>query len=138
MLEAPDHFFTQSGVIPWRRRGDELEILLISSRKRRRWVIPKGVKEPHLSAAASAAREALEEAGVEGAISSRSLGSYRYRKWGGVCTVEVFALRVETILDDWPESSRQRAWLSPAEAARRVDEADLRRLILKLEASLHR
>ena len=57
--------------------------LLVTSRKGTRRVLPKGVVEPDLSPAASAAKEALEEAGICGPIDHEPLGTYQYRKWGG-------------------------------------------------------
>lgn len=129
MREKPDYFYRQSGVIAYRFQQGRPEILLVTSRSGRRWVIPKGIIEPELSAAASAAKEALEEAGVEGRIGAEPLGSYRYDKWGGTCSVQVFLLAVERIHDEWAEAHRRRLWVSPTEAADRVEEEDLKRLL---------
>jgi phosphohistidine phosphatase len=126
----PDWFYRQSAVIPYRFRDGDLEILLISNRRKSRWIVPKGVKEPHLSAADSAASEALEEAGIRGRVSSRSIGSYKYDKWGGTCTVEVFLMEVTEVLDKWLEDDRNRKWLSPKRAAGSVNEPKLKRLLL--------
>ena len=135
--KVPDWMYRQSAVIPYRVGADGLEVLLITSRKRKRWVLPKGVVEPGMTPADSAEKEAFEEAGIEGRVDDRSLGSYQYRKWGGTCTVEVFAMRVTGESDEWPEAEvRTRAWLTPAEAAGRVDEADLKQMIADLTGSL--
>lgn len=134
----PEWMYRQSAVIPYRcgarhGRGDGLEVLLVTSRKRKRWVPPKGVVEPGMSAADSAAKEAFEEAGIRGRVDVRPLGAYRYRKWGATCTVEVFAMEVTEEFAGWPESDiRTREWLSPEEAASRVDEAELKRMIADL------
>jgi phosphohistidine phosphatase len=136
MREKPDYFYRQSAVIPYRVRQGQPEILLITSQHRRRWVIPKGIIEPDLSPAASAAKEALEEAGVEGRVGTEPLGRYQYDKWGGTCTVEVFLLEVDRVHGEWAEAHRQRLWLSPTEAADRVDEEDLARLITEFSSSL--
>ena len=87
--EKPDHWYRQSGVIPLRCKGKKTEVLLVTSRGGKRWIIPKGIIEPGLSAGESALREAWEEAGAQGDLRSGAAGSYRYRKWGGVCTVAV-------------------------------------------------
>lgn len=129
MSKVPDHFFVQSAVVPYRMRSDVVEILLITSRKGKRWVIPKGVKEPELSPQASAAQEALEEAGIAGSVSSQPIGRYKYAKWGGVCRVAVFAMAVDTIHEQWQESYRRREWVCVEEAAERVEETALKRLI---------
>ncbi len=133
--KRPDGFYRQSAAIPWRRRRGRVEVLLITSRKRKRWVVPKGIHEPGLSAGESAAKEALEEAGVAGALTAEPLGRYEYRKWGGTCRVEVYGLRVDRVLEEWPESFRERAWLAPEAAAARLDEPDLQRLVLALGGS---
>lgn len=129
MSDVPDYFFVQSAVIPYRQQNGDLEILMISSRKKRRWVIPKGVKEPELSAQASAAQEALEEAGIEGQVSKRPIGRYEYEKWGGTCSVEVFTMMVEKVHEEWLESYRDREWVSVKQAVRRVNEKQLKQLI---------
>ena len=132
MSDVPDFLFTQSAVIPFRQRNDKLEILLITSRKKRRWVIPKGVKEPDLSAPDSAAKEALEEAGIEGEVLEHPIGYYEYRKWGGTCHVEVFVMAVQTVHEEWLESHRDREWCVIDEAAGRVTEKKLKQLIRSL------
>jgi len=136
MGRVPEHFFQQSAVLAYRRDSEGLEFLLVTSRRKKRWVLPKGVREPDLDAATSAAKEAWEEAGIEGAISTEAIGTYRYEKWGGVCTVEVFSMAVHTSYDEWPESYRDRQWVSPQEAADRVDELELKKIILEFAASL--
>jgi len=108
---------------------------LITSRRRKRWVLPKGVVELDLDPVTSAAKEALEEAGIEGDISDDSIGSYQYQKWEGTCSVEVFSMAVQTTYDAWPESYRGRHWLDPAEAAERVNEPELKRIILKFASN---
>ncbi len=138
MLEKPDYYYTQSAVVPFRRRRGELEILMITSRKKKRWVLPKGVVEPDLSPWASAAKEALEEAGIEGKVSRRSVGNYRYEKWGGTCTVDVFPMAVGKIHESWLESFRERRWLSLGEAVARVREGELRRILRSLPDLLAR
>lgn len=136
MTEVPEHFYTQSAVLPYRILDGQVEILLVSSRRKKRWVLPKGVVEPGLSAVESAVKEAWEEAGLEGRAASQTVGTYRYEKWGGVCTVQVFPLQVERLSESWPESTRDRRWFAPAEAARRVQEPALKRLITQFADSL--
>lgn len=129
MAKVPDWMYRQSAVIPYRRGPNGLEVLLVTSHKGKRWVLPKGVVEPDLTPAVSAEKEAMEEAGVRGVIGAEPLGTYQYRKWGGTCTVQVFAMEVEEEEADWAEASaRKRAWLSFDDARRRVDEAGLKQI----------
>jgi phosphohistidine phosphatase len=138
MRHRPRWFYNQSAVIPYRHsEGGAVEVLLVTSRRRKRWVIPKGVIDPGLSASESALKEAYEEAGVSGNISPEPLGEYRYEKWSGTCIVKVFLLEVKTILETWPEAeTRARRWMPVSEAARSVEEAQLGKLILSVLDSL--
>ena len=136
MRTKPDFFYQQSAVIPIRGRGDSLEVMVITSRRKRRWVIPKGVKEPDMSAQDSAAKEAHEEAGIEGEVLPNSIGSYDYEKWGGTCTVDVYVMNVEKVHEDWLESFRDRQWVSVEEAAARLREEDLKSIVLSLPGYL--
>ena len=122
--------YNQSGVVPFRWGKDGVEILLITSRSGKRWVIPKGIVEPELSPQESAQKEAFEEAGITGNIINTTIGKYTYKKWGGTCTVQVFLLEVEKICDEWPEDFfRTREWISVKEASKRVDEEELKKII---------
>lgn len=125
-----NYLFNQSGVVPYRIAGNEVEVLLITSRRRKRWIIPKGIVEPDLSPAESAAKEALEEAGVTGILHPDEIGEYAYEKWGGVCHVKVFLLQVTQVLDSWEESFlRDRRWLSLPDAIELIEERDLQNIL---------
>ena len=136
MADVPNHFFRQSAVLPYRIREQRVEILLITSRRKKRWVLPKGVVEPELGPLDSAVQEAWEEAGVEGNVSPRTLGSYEYDKWGGTCSVQVYPLLGERLAQTWPERHRDRRWFEIAEAASRVDEPELKAIITRSAATL--
>lgn len=126
--------FKQSGVIPYRVKDGKVEILLITSSKRKHWGIPKGWVEPFMSSANSAAKEAREEAGVLGSVITPAIGIYKSRKIGLPCPVEVFLMQVETILENWPEADlRQREWLSLPEAMQRIPKKDLKQLLQTLQ-----
>jgi 8-oxo-dGTP pyrophosphatase MutT (NUDIX family) len=130
MNTKPDWYYRQSAVVPYRWQDDKLEVLLITSRKRKRWIIPKGIVEPDMTAYASAAKEALEEAGVIGRVGTRPIAEYSYSKWGGTCTVEVFPLQVEKQLDDWLEIGfRRRRWATVEEAVNLVEQPDMRAIL---------
>jgi 8-oxo-dGTP pyrophosphatase MutT (NUDIX family) len=135
-MNESDWIYNQSGVIPFRVERGNVQILLVTSRSGKRWIIPKGIIEHDLSPQESAQKEAYEEAGVSGKICGKSAGTYTYNKWGGTCTVKVFLLKVENILEDWPESYfRTREWMSVEEAAKRVDEDKLKDIIGELSQS---
>jgi len=106
-------------------------VLLITTRGRGRWSIPKGWPKPGLADADLAAREAAEEAGVEGEIGGEPLGMFGYTKrlhlfsWVK-CNVHVYPLRVRWQRLEWPEkAARKTLWVSPEKAASLVAEAEL-------------
>lgn len=127
---------TQYAALPWRRAADgQIEILLITSRETRRWVIPKGWPMKNIRSADVAAKEAFEEAGAIGVVDRRRVGVFDYDKRlksGRLqhVKVSVFALRVIEEAQTYPElGQREKAWVSPAEAAARVDEPELKALL---------
>lgn len=122
----------QFAALPWRRDpAGEVEVLVITSRETRRWVIPKGWPIKGKSSAKSAAQEAFEEAGVVGKINTSAVGGYAYDKRlknGRLqhVRVAVFTLQVDSEADIYPEAGqREKLWLAPTEAARLVDEPEL-------------
>ena len=126
----------QYAALPWREtEAGTVEVLLITSRETRRWVIPKGWGKSGEPPTVSTAREALEEAGIEGEVAELALGVYRYDKRlksgeAQPVAVEVYALRVRIEHDAWPEvDQRERRWTAPAEAAGLVDEPELQAII---------
>ena len=124
----------QYAALPW-RLSHGVEILLITSRETKRWVIPKGWPVEGLVAVDCAALEAFEEAGVRGVVGEAPFGFFDYDKRlrdGGVktCHVNVFALEVTELLEIWPEQlERSRRWFSAEEAALAVQEEGLAALI---------
>ena len=129
----------QIAVLPYRFGGSAqdgpTEILLITSRETKRWVVPKGNPLSGMTRHAAAAVEAEEGAGVTGAVCPRPIGSYEYRKRLAngasiMYNVEVFPLAVTNELTDWKEmDERERKWFSFRDAASAVDEPDLQALI---------
>ncbi|MBF0309951.1 MAG: NUDIX hydrolase [Magnetococcales bacterium] len=128
----PQSAYRQSAVIPCRFFQGALQVCLVTSRSRRRWIVPKGIVEEGMTPAESAAKEALEEAGIAGEILPEVMGTYRYRKWGGVCEVECFVMIVEEVLDEWLEMDRDREWVDLDEAIERVEESRLREMLEEL------
>ncbi|MDJ0807425.1 MAG: NUDIX domain-containing protein [Gammaproteobacteria bacterium] len=125
-------------MIPYRLRDGEPEILVVMSSQKKHWVVPKGISDPGMTLQESAAKEAREEAGVEGEVESLPLGSYKYEKWGAECTVHIYPMRVSHVLseEDWEERHRGRQWLNPKQAMQKVRQSQLKPMIEALAKRL--
>ena len=124
----------QIAALCWRKRKGAVEVLLVTSRETRRWVIPKGWPMEGLADFNAARREAFEEAGVEGRMRREPIGQYFYEKRGKKevlpVTVTVYALEVVKKLKSWPEAKqRERSWFSPHDAMLRVAEPGLKDIL---------
>lgn len=91
----------------WDKNG-KLRILMVTSRDRGRWVMPKGWQMDGKKPWRAAAIEALEEAGAVGFISNTSIGHYHYDKRlddGTVipCRVTLYPMVVESLKRRWKE-----------------------------------
>jgi len=132
----------QYAALPWRAHGQGVQVLLITSRRTHRWIIPKGWPMARCKPAVTAAREAAEEAGVTGEMGRRPIGHFRYQKLlrEGVempCRVEVFPLKVTHETPDWAEmDARQRRWFSVSDAADVVLEPQLKLVIRRFGAHM--
>ncbi|GAA3705333.1 hypothetical protein GCM10022268_13690 [Sphingomonas cynarae] len=125
----------QVGALPYRIRTDgAAEVMLITSRDTRRWVVPKGHPIRGLAPHMAAAQEAWEEAGIRGYPCATPLGAFDYvkrRRRGPVdATVTVYPLAMVGQDADWPEKSeRDTRWFALIDAAAAVDEPQLQALI---------
>jgi len=121
----------QIGALPYVETDAGLLVLLITTRGRGSWTIPKGWPKPGLADSELAAREAFEEAGITGSIGARPVGNFVYTKrlhlfsWVR-CSVEIYPLSANCQHLSWPEQgSRQAMWLEPGRAAAKVKESQL-------------
>jgi 8-oxo-dGTP pyrophosphatase MutT (NUDIX family) len=125
----------QVAALPWRIRNGTIEVLLVTSRTTGRWVVPKGGVMAHLVDMNAARQEAFEEAGIEGRMQRRRIGTYTYRKIepgapAQLCAVQVFAMEVRRELRSWPEMhQRERRWFIIDEAVQMIAERRLRKVV---------
>ena len=125
----------QVAAIPFRLTADEsFEVMLVTSRTTRRFIVPKGWPMKGKNGRKAATIEAMEEAGVLGKTLKQPAGTYSY--WKRLANrfvhvdVIVYLLEVTEELANWQEAKRrQRAWLTPADAAMLIDEPDLSTLV---------
>ena len=130
---------SQFAALCYRVRKKKVQVLLITSRNTKRWIVPKGWPMDGKTPAESAAIEAWEEAGVRGHSDGRCIGIFSYSKETDSegelpCLAMVFAVEVASLADDYPEvSERKRTWVSRKQAAKMVDEPELSRILLDFD-----
>ncbi|NDV53729.1 MULTISPECIES: NUDIX hydrolase [Roseobacteraceae] len=117
------------------------EVLMITSRTTKRWILPKGWPVRGTDGAGTALQEAWEEAGVKHSGSRPfRIGQYRYSKIVNgllpvTTDVDVYAVAVEKLLDAFPEmADRERRWMSPDAAAQAVEEEQLKSILADFPA----
>ena len=118
------------------------QVLLLTSRETKRWIIPKGWTMKGRKPWEAAAQEALEEAGVVGRPRKKAIGSYVYFKRReahfDLCRVDVYVLAFARQLKTWREiGQREAKWFELDEAADLVEEPGLVALLKKLAAKDH-
>jgi len=136
---ATNTILHQAGAIAYRILDGKIQVLLMTSRDTGRWIIPKGNIDAGATPAKTAEKEAYEEAGVKGTITSLlPLGIYTYFKKlesgeTRAATVEVYLLRVKERLNKWPEKGeRKLSSVSTKEAVRLIEEPGVVPLLLRL------
>ncbi|MEZ0167240.1 NUDIX hydrolase [Microvirga sp. TS319] len=137
MPRTPQAELSQVAALPFRIKDGRIEVLLVTSRETKRWLIPKGWPMKGKKPYKAAAREAEEEAGVKGAIKQEPMGSYDYWKRRAshfdLCRVNVYPLEVSKQLKSWREKGQRDArWFEVEEAALQVLEPALADLIRSL------
>ncbi len=123
----------QCAAIPYRRtEAGGLEILLVTSRGKANWIIPKGKVKPGKSAAISAQEEVYEESGARGLLDQALVARCDLPAAGGETRehMQIFALEVQDLVLIWPEMfQRQRRWVSLAKAVEMVRAPHLRKAL---------
>ncbi len=112
----------QVAAVCFRRRGPDVEFLLVNTNGGGKWTFPKGDPDSSLSHSKAAEREAWEEAGVQGTIEPRHFHLYIHSKgvfWKppGVreFVIKAFLLEVDHIGQP-DEHTRNPTWFGPDDA----------------------
>ncbi|MBO6759109.1 MAG: NUDIX hydrolase [Roseibium sp.] len=127
-----------------RSASGEPDVLLVTSRDKGRWILPKGWPEPDLEAHETAALEAFEEAGVRGDVDQTMYGSFRSHKGmanGSKIPTRVLVYRIafgEQVETFREKGQRQVVWMSVSRAIETADEPGLRRLLKRFRADMRR
>lgn len=123
---------TQFAALCYRVRKDKVQVLIVTSRRTKRWIMPKGWPMEGRTPGGSALQEAWEEAGVRGEVTGGCLGVYSYQKDDVIgCLAMLYPVKVASLAGEYPEKGeRRRRWVSRKKAARLVQEPELGQLIL--------
>jgi ADP-ribose pyrophosphatase YjhB (NUDIX family) len=117
----------EAGAIVFRLSTGAPEILLVRAKKDpTHWIFPKGHVELFETAEKAALREMTEEAGVVGRA-LREIGVLRFVS--GKERVRTRYFLVEATGERTAKEAREKQWLAPAEALRRLTHHDARRLL---------
>ena len=110
--------YRQAAVIPYRVRKDRVEVALVTTSRGKGWIVPKGWVDDGERPRDAAIREAEEEAGLLGVVARKPLGRYLHVNGDGPCRVDVYLMRVTSVLEHWLEDRlRRRRWMPVADAA---------------------
>jgi len=137
---TPPKALVQYAALPYRVVDGHAEVMLVTSRETKRWILPKGRPEKRLKAHEVAAAEAFEEAGIVGTVVKDAFchfASTKRLKNGHElpCTIKVYLLKVKKQVDEWPEKGqRERRWFTPGEAALMATEEGLIKTLLDFGA----
>ena len=130
---------SQLAALCYRIVDGKMKFLLITSRRSRRWIIPKGWPEWGITPGECASKEAYEEAGVRGQVGRFPIGAFSYIKKHPRAkpipfVVMVYPLEVTKLCDSYPESTqRKRKWVGRKTAAQMVREPELQHIMRRFK-----
>jgi 8-oxo-dGTP pyrophosphatase MutT (NUDIX family) len=126
----------QAAVIPYRVRGECVEVALVTTSKGKGWIVPKGFVDAGERPRDAAIREADEEAGLLGKVPRKPVGRYLHVSDYGRCRVDVYLMRVTKVRERWLEDKlRERRWMRLPDAAACL-RVELQRFLLRLEDAI--
>jgi len=128
----------QAAALPFVPLEMGLQVLLITSRKSGRWILPKGSVKRGEGLPEAAARAGQWEAGFVGEIPPEPIGEFTYltkmpQGYRVGCHVFVYPLLVREQHLDWPErDQREFRWVSIADAVVLVSDRGVMRVLRNL------
>ena len=125
----------QAAAVCYKLVDQKPEFLLVQARSNKtRWVFPKGKIKKGEKPWMAAAREAREEAGVEGKIKDKDKALARFRLYGSEIDAYLLEVRKE---GDSQEADRDRGWFRRHKAIRKLSENRGGKSILRLTGVLN-
>jgi 8-oxo-dGTP pyrophosphatase MutT (NUDIX family) len=137
MANKPDWLNPRSAAIPIIRDDQGIKVVLVTTKpNKKNWIFPKGQVEMGMTAQASAAKEALEEAGVVGEVSNVVFDDYQQHKWGGQTQVKVYLLSVTALLDRWQDMRERDRRIFSLDEALDIIHQPQKQVLIKLKKEL--
>lgn len=132
-----ERIYKQSGVVPYFIEQNEINYVLITSMGGN-WIFPKGLIEPDMEPWESALQEAEEESGVTGDVVPHKIASYEYEKWGGLCRIDMYLLKVTEIYDTWDEDMYRERKICSFEEARNIIHKRVMGVLIKADREIRK
>ncbi len=127
------HGSLKIGVFAYQKKRGELQIALVTTRSGKRWIVPKGKPEPHLSDREVAVMEAYEEAGVLGSPPDGRYWEIQGWEKGELRTLRLYPLKIRQCLSRWPEKKfRMRKLVSLKKSIKLIDDEQLNALLQEI------
>ncbi len=118
------------GVLPYLFDGGRTRVVLITSRGKGHWILPKGHPVKGVPNADQALVEAFEEAGIVGRVGPFDPIEVLRGSGSRTRSLRLFPMHVRHLADRWPEDiCRRRRVLSPRKAIELVDDRAIARAL---------
>ena len=118
----------QYGVLPYIQSDNKVKLVLITSRKSKIWIVPKGNRALKKSKHATALQEAFEEAGLRGRLLEDDEMHFKIKSHGKQVMLILYLMQVDKMLRVWPErGERKRIVVNRQKAVEMVGWPNLRR-----------
>ena len=131
--------YKQAAAFCFKTKNGKKNILIVTARRTRQWILPKGWLEKDMSEEDLAALEAHEEAGVVTHPDKiKKLGSYRYKKRVSnkktvPVNVNVYSMPIHRLSRKFKEKyQRKRKWVTIKKAIKMVSEKNLEKFLRKV------
>ena len=110
-------FQKQYGVLPYfkntKKNTKKTDLVLITSRTSRQWIMPKGNRILNKSKMATAQQEAYEEAGLIGRLEEKNAMRVTIIRQDREIALTLYPMRVEKMLKLWPECHQRKRIIVP-------------------------
>lgn len=125
------------GVLPYLFEGNRTRVVLITSRGKGRWILPKGRPVNGIPHADQALVEAFEEAGIVGRFGPFDPIDVVRGEGARARSLRLYPMHVRHLAERWPEEvERRRKVVSPRKAIELLDEVALKMALEQFVASL--